>query len=277
LYAMDPIFDEYMYARFASYLPEVDLTSRASSLFDTAYSYHLCTAPGSTSSIELGDVTGYPSCADKDGNMLSADDFFLDINLLLGIPAPIIDDTGGNWQAYEISAFQELAASDPNCTGSYKDPNVSPNFWAWGFWSGAIPYVSQSSEEGYNPFVPGPGSKWLAEFGVTRGDVTLPAFAFSMMPKMVTLLAPKGLGSTFPWFVLGTPTDVRVVTEDMMLQPNGLDAVDLYLYGQGALFYLKNYPTSVYTLHQYPGIWCLIYAFVVVLPVAAVRFKLDSV
>jgi len=277
LYVTDPIFDEYMYARFVTYVLEVDLSSRASALFDKAYSYHLCTASDSTSSVELATLaSSYPACADTDGKMLSPDDFFLDVNLLMGIPAPIIDNSGGNWQAYEVPEFHELAASDPNCTGTYIDPNVAGNLYAWGFWGGVLPYVSQSSELGYDPLSPGPGGKYLAEFGVTRNGGTLPAFAFSMMPKMITLIAPQGLGSSYPFSVLGKFTDIRLLVEDMTGVDCTLDAVSFYLYGQGANFYIRNYPTAMETLHFYPGLYCLLYAFVIVLPVAAFRFKVDS-
>jgi len=276
LYVLDPIFNEYMYARFVTYLPEVDLSSRASSFFDKAYSYHSCIAPGSISSVQLGDASGYPGCADTDGKMLSPDDFFLDVNLLMGIPAPILDDSGGGWQAHEIPAFHELASTDPNCTGTYIDPNVAPNLWAWGFWGGMMPYVSQISESGYDPLVPGPGSKYLAEFGVTRSGNVLPAFAFSMMPKMLTLIAPKGLGSSYPYFVLGKSLDIKKLAEDYTGNDINLDAVAFSLYGQGANFWIRNYSQGVYTLHMYPGIYCVIFAFAIVLPVAAIRFKLDT-
>merc|ERR1712205_284995 len=107
--------------------------------------------------------------------------------MMLGIPSPIKDTTGaGGWQAWhQGSVFSGVSA---NCSANIGDWNLAPFAWAWGFWNGMIPYPSHGAA-GYNPFAPGTTSVRLAEFGVTRTGTTgvLPAFAFSMMPKMLPL------------------------------------------------------------------------------------------
>jgi len=278
LYVRDPVFDEWSYARFVGYLPETDLTSRGSSLFDKSYAYHSCADPASTVTVQLESVSGYDGCASTEGLMLSPDDFILDINLLLGVPAPIIDDGGGGWQAFEIPAFADVAAQSPNCTGGYKDPGVATFAWAWGFFSGVYPYVSHT-EVGYDVLGTGASSKWLAEFGVSRkAEGVLPAFAFSMMPKMIAMYAPKGLGGAYPFLFMGKNVDVAALTADAL----GLDAAPGFLFqdflvqGKGALFFFRYYSDALKNSLKYAGFYLIIYALVIVLPVAAVRFKVDS-
>jgi len=277
LYAMDPVFDEYMYARFAGYLPQVDLASRTSALFDTAYSYHTCAPPASSTTVQLDGMTGYPGCASLlDGEALSSDDFFLDISLMLGIPAPMLDDSGGGWQAWEVPAFTDVAETHPNCTGTYKDSNVAGFMWSWGFWGGVMPFVAHT-EIGYDPISPGKPSKFLAEFGVSRTGGTLPAFAFSMMPKMLPLMSPSGLGASFPFLVLGKSLDlVRYAYETCGLKPSGFDNVGEYLVGAGALYYFQYFSTAIQTMYLYPGIYTICYTCTIVLPVAMYRLKVDT-
>jgi len=223
----------------------------------------------------LASVTGYVSCADRPEGDVSSDDFFLDINLLLGIPSPILDDDGGGWQAYEIPEFSDVAEGSPNCTGTYKDSNVAPFMWAWGFWGGVMPFVAHSSA-GYDPMAPGKSSAWLAEFGVSRNGGTLPAFAFSMMPKMLTLVSPAGIGASFPFTILGKDMNVETRVSDMVNMEVSMATTANLLVGVGANWFLRYYSYAIYTLHLYPGAWCLIYTFFIVLPVAAYRFKLDT-
>jgi len=273
------VFDRWLYARFAGYLPVADLSLRANKLYTKGYSYHRCVAPGSSSTVQLEEgIMNYDGCtAPASGESLSPDDFFLDINLILGIPAPIADqyNPGGGWQAWQFSSFASM--SDQNCTGVYGDgPGLSVGFWAWGFWAGNFPYVSHS-DLGYDPLGSGPTSKWLAEFGVERtvGEV-LPAFAFSMMPKMIPMISPGKLGQTFPFFVMGMELDVKKIAGDAI----GLTVIQgstyLFLAGGGSLYVFTYYADAIYISRFALGIYLITYAFFPILLIGLYRFKADQ-
>lgn len=286
LYVKDYAFDRWLYARFVGYLPnKLDLSSRASSLFDSAYSYHKCERPGVTSTVQL-DANNYPACALGVGEPLSPDAFFIDINLYLGIPAPIFDaNAASGFQAYEFPAFSDVA---PNCSAQLGDVNVSPWLWSWGFYVGLMPYVSHTSANpgypvdfkrqtdnphaptfgtiessrmtsGYNPYAFYGGlsaGKWLTEFGVTRNGATVPAFAFSMMPKMIPLLSPTGLGSTFPSFVMGQDQEVGRTT--LPVGQQGERSTLMYMSGNGVFYAIYYYAHGWYTLYTYAGIYSIV-------------------
>jgi len=303
LYVREPIFDRYLYGRFYASLPDTDLSSRQSDLFDKAYSYHKCRS----TSFSYEEVSGYPPCASSEarfqyvprsreeeipfqwdmiGNLertteipasadaLSMDDFFVDVNLLLGIPAPALDvDGAGGWQAYEMGVFPDL---DPNCTGSYGDAGVVTSFWAWGFFSTSIPYVSHN-EQGYDPLKPGAQGKWLAEFGISRPNGVLPAFAFSIMPKMIPMIAPRGVGSNFPVTIMEEDFEVRSLIAPLIGKDYvSVTSTGMHLWGIGAFYLLTNYSYALYTMYFALGIYLLIYAICVVMVTAALRFKMDS-
>jgi len=280
LYVWEPIQERPLYARFSAYLPHVDLTSRGSALFDDAYAYHNCVPPGS-SGVELVEMdSGYPGCASPSGEEpLSEDDFYLDINLLLGIPAPIKDLNGaGDWQAWQIPAFSSLAGDAPNCTGNYADANVSPNLWAFGFWSGVMPYVC-NTKAGYDPLgvENGVPSQWLAEYGVMHGDRLLPAFAFSMMPKMLALVSPSGLGSSFPGFYMGeTGNALHALADTYGLPTPTSRSSYMEGYGNDMLFAVTFYSYGVYMTHFALGLYVIVFAFFPTLLVAAYRLKADA-
>jgi len=273
------VFEQWMFARFVAYLPEVDLSTRASDLFDRAYAYRRCAAPGSTSMVNIEALTGYYDCTDlEEGESLSDDDFFIDLNLMLGIPAVIPESNphwgaAGGWQAHEIPAFTGL--SDPNCTGSYGDQNIAPFLWVWGFWSGQIPLVSHG-EAGYNPLGHGNPSKFLVEFGVARAGGTLPVFAFSFLPKMIPLLAPSGLGASFPTFVMGKNMDVRVDLGEWygVQTPSSMNTLGL-LFGPGAMFAVTYFPHGTYTMHIWYGGYAVVWS-VVTFFYAGFRLKKDA-
>jgi len=305
LYVIEPVWDAYLYARFIGIIPESDLTSRGSQLYDKVYSYHNCRT---TTAL---DGTGYPSCADavsttvygwpeKDdvgpmsfnfianfeavstvpatSDALSPDDFFIDIDLMFGVPSAIKDVSGaGAFQAHSYPEFAAIATSDPNCTGAFADSNVSPLLWTFGFWSGGtLPWVSHT-EAGYDPIIPGDQGKWLAEFGVSRNGATLPAFAFSMMPKMWAFLAPDGLGKNFPATMMGASADCRSWAGKSM----GIDFIPtvssyMWLFGQGAPYYYIYYSHAMYTFYLYLGIYTIVWAFVPLLVTAIVRLKIDA-
>jgi len=269
LFLDHPVLDFWLYARFVATLSSTDLTSRGSDFFDTAYSYHTC---GASSIVIEADPATYPGCATKaEGRSLSEDDFFIDINLMLGIPAPSLDTAGaGSWQAFEIPSF---ASMPPNCTGTYGEPGaLSAPYWAWGFWGGTWPYISHT-EEGYNPYAVGKQGKWLAEFGVTTTTgSTIPAFAFSMMPKMHLMVAPSG----FPFFLMGKELNAVVTTENMIGQPITVGPSSyMWCYGQGVFFFLTFFAHSNYVMFISAGVWMIIVA-VMVLLTAAYRMKVSS-
>jgi len=305
LYVKDPTFDRWLYARFSTSVPDTDLTARSSPLFDTAYSYHKC----KQSAVQFDAALDYPGCATpvagntyskKDQNApyawspnnfvdvnegvlprsadaLSADDFFIDLNLLLGTPSPILDSNGaGSWQAYEYPSLGDVSSTSPNCTGTYADPGTVVFLWSWGFWSGTVPYVSHT-ELGYTPIEIGAQGKWLAEYGVTRDGSVLPAFAFSMMPKMVTVISPTGIGSGFPFSLMGAITDSKnemsalLGGNEITFSTTGDD-----LWGHGCLLYLTYFGAGYYTLYLYCGIYFFVFAILVTIPTAIYRFKVDQ-
>jgi len=281
------------------------LSSRGSHLFDTAYSYHKC--GGVTAA--FAEVTGYPDCEsaplahtyqstistdwnDRADTMtfvppleitgdvaptadaLSPDAFFIDVNLYLGIPSAIIDsNSAGGFQAWQVSAFSSMA--DQNCTGTYADSNVAGWGWAYGFWSGIIPYVAHS-EIGYDPTHPGEQGKWLAEFGVTMPAGMLPAFAFSIMPKLIPLISPNGLGSNFPGFIMGEDLNAGNLISDIIGDPVGRTTSSMDMLGKGSLYTLVYYAHAWYNIYLYCGVYLLVYSFFPVLTVALYRFKADS-
>lgn len=301
LYVKDPLTDHFWYARFATLLPAADLTSRSSDLFDKAYSYHKCRSV----SFSFEPVSSYPACAApppgttytrkeelgdfafnhlstlleesgeiaRSADALSPDDFFIDVDLLLGIPSGTLDvNAAGGWQAYEI--FPDFAS--PNCTGSYGDAGLSAFLWAWGYWSGNYPYVSHD-EYGYTPSLIGAQGKWLAEFGVTRPEGVLPAFAFSMMPKMIPLLSPTAIGATFPFFIMGQEFESRVLAG----QHIGTDAITYellgeFLWGKGIYYLSIQYTVGTYYMYLYCGIYLIVYGIVVTMGTAIYRFKADQ-
>jgi len=207
---------------------------------------------------------------------MSADDFFLDINLMLGIPAPIKDTAGvGDFQAWQIPEFSALAANSPNCSGLYADPNVVANLWAWGFWGGQMPYVSHT-ETGYDPLSSNElQGKWLIEFGVIRAGGILPAFAFSMMPKVLPLMAPKGMGSSFPYFVMGDDMDTRKYLASEWNLKAGSTSTFMFLVGQGALYGFAYFSHGIFLMYQAFGIYAICYSFVALI-YAGYRMKSDG-
>jgi len=280
LYLAEPVLDRWMYARFVGYLVEEDLTSRNSNHFDKGYSYHGCSA---TVSLEA-DIT-YPGCTAKEENeVLSVDDFYLDVNLILGIPAPFRDfSAAGGWQAWQIPAFADIAAASPNCTGSYQDAGIAyvdtgsfpgMGIFAWGFWTGTMPYVCHS-EAGYDPFSHGHPSKWLAEFGVTRtsGEI-LPAFAFSIMPKMIPMISPAKLGETFPTIVMGKVSDsMQIINDRFGITLNGAPTTYMQAWGMGALYYFTFHAQGYYSLYLALGVYTVVFSFVPLIT-SAFRFKM---
>lgn len=284
LYMPDPISDSWIYARFAGFLPVggVDLASRGSNLFDTAFSYHLCTEAGASSSLVLDTVSWVEGssheCSEPaEGDLLSPDIFYLDVNLPLGIPSPIHDaHSVGGWEAWSTDAFP--TAANPNTTATYGDANVAPLAYAWGFFGGTIPFPSMNSAA-YNPFAAwgnGAQGKWLAEFGVTRAAKTLPAFAFSMMPKMLSLMSPQGAGSSFPTFIMGKNLEMRTeVLESVGVTAAGERSQLMDFFGHGALYTIPAYPHGLYTMYLYPGILCIVFSIIPVAAYGAYRMKKD--
>lgn len=241
-------------------------------------------------SVQLDTVVGYPVCAPKNEleasrmfsggtEMLSADDFYIDIDLLMGTPAPIADLDGlGAWQAWQVPAFATIAETSPNCTGTYQDSGLSAllaagvSSWAWGFWSANRPYVSHN-EAGYDPMSFGPQSKWFAEFGVSRTGGTLPAFAVGVMPKMTTLLSPRG----FPQYVMGEHVDVNSLVADLLLldvaeAPGGYQ----FLMGQGAPYFFRYYAQGFWAMYTALGVLLIILSFVLILPCILYKQKQSS-
>jgi len=278
LFVQDPVFNRWMFARFVAYLPVVDLSSRASNLFDSAYAYRKCAAPGSTSTVQMEEVTGYTECtALEEGESMSDDDFFLDLNLMLGIPAAIPDSNphwgpAGGWQAWELPEFSSV---DPNCTGSYGDQNLAGFLWTWGFWAGSIPIVSHK-QIGYDPNAPGTPSKFLAEFGVNRAGGTLPAFAFSFLPKMIPLIAPSGLGGSFPMFLMGKLMDLRQEIGDAYgVDPPTSSSTLMFLVGPGTAYYLNYYSHGMFTLYTWAGSYLLVWSAVTLI-YGVIRMKVDA-
>jgi len=310
LYVIDPVLEVYSYARFATSLPVSDLSSRNSDLFDRAYSYHKC---GSVGDVTFDDVANYPPCEaptsmhkwslrdqlgdasfnldpllvqgdeiPRSADALSPDDYFVDVNLYVGIPSAILDANGaGGFQAYEfthVPEFASVVASDPNCTGTFGDPNVAAFLWAWGWWSGSYPYVSHT-ELGYSPTVEtGQQGKWLAEFGVTRNGAVLPAFAFSMMPKLVPLIAPHGLGSSYPLKIMGAEVDANAHVAGAATLPDrvGSTASGQFMHGSGIMYFILCYTNGWYTFYKYTGIYLILWSLLITLPTGVVRMKLDA-
>jgi len=265
--------DTYLYARFVTYLGQSDLSARGSNLFDTAYAYHKCAATGAVATVQFEALSGYPDCVQGEGT-LSEDDFFIDVNILFGIPAPMKDTLGvGGFQAWQFTEFSGLP---PNCTGEYGDANISPNLWAFGFWAGQMPYVSHT-DAGYDPLQSNAQQgKWLAEFGITRSGGVLPAFAFSFMPKILPLVAPKGLGSSFPYFVMGEEFDARSETSDMYNMDKATSVTTfMMLVGQGSHFHFLFYSLGMHALYTICGVYLIVYAFVPTLVYALYRMKAD--
>jgi len=280
LYVWEPVHDRPLYARFSTYLPLVDLSSRGSALFDHAYAYHNC-ASSESAGIQLADATSYPECKAKAGSEpLSDDDFYIDINLLLGIPVPIKDLSGaGGWQAWELgSTFSSVAEDSPNCTGSYADNNVAPNLWAWGFWSGKMPYVC-NTKGGYDPYGAENGvpSQWLAEYGVTHGNELLPAFAFSMMPKMIPMLSPGGLGANFPSFVMGVTGNALIGLADSFgMTTPASRSLYMEVFGDDFIHATTFYSHALYTTHVVLGSFIVGFAIFPTLIVGIYRHKVDA-
>jgi len=339
LYLSDQSWGRFLYARFLGDMgtASFDLTARGSHIFDHAYSYHKCAAAGKTSSVEI-DATGYPLCSPAEGvpgttgypdmtqgddglwsqiadpkpaksakKMMieeHADDFFIDINLMLGIPSGLKDaNSAGGFQAWNTAPWTGMAS--PNCTANVGEWNMSPNLWAWGFWSGSMPYVSHGTKSpyanafdsttypvkqamidagtwstGYNPWIDagysGGQGKFLAEFAVQRTGHSgvVPAFAFSMMPKMTPLLSPTAVGKNFPSKFMGKVWDPKYIPGAN--PPLGDRTPYNILMGDGFLWYMIYFANAVHIMWMYMGIYFLVYAFVPIAAYGAYRFKADA-
>jgi len=131
------------------------------------------------------------------------------------------------------------------------------------------------SEAGYDPLSHGEASKLLVEFGVKRaGDAVLPAFAFSMLPKMIPLLSPAQMGKTFPHYVMGELVEVHTILGNDLggINPFATSGY-MYLMGQGIHFYALYYAQGYYVFYAYSGALIMSWAIVVTLPTAAYRWK----
>lgn len=108
----------------------------------------------------------------------------------------------------------------------------------------------------------------------------MPAFAFSMMPKMRALISPAGLGSSYPNLIMGETVDVSQIASDKvdssLVNYVAIAFQDMQLVGRGADFYFRYYSLALGNLMLYPGVYLVVYAIFIVLPVAAIRFKMDS-
>merc|ERR1739848_683024 len=109
---------------------------------------------------------------------------------------------------------------------------------------------------------------WLSEFGVLRSDGILPSFAFSMMPKMQTLMDPSSLGTSFPFFMMGKTMDIRIEMGDIvsLTTPNGVSNA-MNLFGQGVHYAVTYYAHGWYTMYLACGVYLILYAL---FPVMAV-------
>merc|ERR1712146_489747 len=214
---------------------------------------------------------------------MGSDDFFIDVDLMWGIPSPILDWTGaGGFQAWQLPAFAEMP--DPNCSALVADRGVSMALWNWAALGQLantgvpkVPYVTHGAA-GYNPFWPMMGmppaqGKWLAEFGVQRPGVegVLPAFAFSMMPKL-PLMSPRALGDGRPFYVMDKYYEDRMQFYPQVATQN----IREFLHGGGVTYHMLSFIHGWRNWWLYFGIYCIVFAFVPTLLYGLYRMKADA-
>merc|ERR1712146_500949 len=116
--------------------------------------------------------------------------------------------------------------------------------------------------------------KWFAEFGVTRPGSAgvLPAFAFSMMPKMIPLMSPTGLGENWPEYVMGKYYMDRYQFYPQVIYENTLE----FMHGAGVTYHMLYFIHGWRNWWLYFGIYCIVFAFVPTLLYGLYRMKADA-